>query len=374
MLTWGDLETGQQNISWATAAKYENWAATDPADSVGILAAGMKTTYYSDPNRTRPGDWEYTNVESAFAHDCTGARITVPGRPGDPYLMQPDQGTLEGLWQNQIYTVTKMWGGQFTALYDDTPDDVVGVTALPCNWTQTQWTNLTISMIQAEDYSVIYNGLNMPSQKGGLTLPPSLALLGTTLGGQSEGCYDGYDAISPKLDGLAWQAEEDTELAVQQQNKLFICHGFTAADGSTAWAIDIRQYHYASFLLTYNLATSLFATKWLTTSGFQIQPETQLVPTKPLVATPSTVASLLQSTGVYAREYAACYFATKYVGPCATVVNSNKAGNLAFPWPTKYHHTLVLTGSGIVDGGLAQTNGGPPPAYLAPETGFVVFK
>jgi hypothetical protein len=280
---------------------------------------------------------------------------------------------LNSLWQTEMYTVTQLWGGQFNAALDDTPDNVTGVSAMPCNWLQSQWTGITNSMITALPYPVIFNGLNMPSQKGVVTLPATLLLLNSAIGGESEGCYDGFDPNFPKLNGLAWQAEEDTQIAVQQQNKLFLCHGFTSTDGSTSWAIDIRLYQYASYVLTYDPNVSLYSSKWLTTSGFSVQPETQLVPTKPLISTPSAISSLLLPSGVYGREYSECFFASHYVGPCAAVVNSNKTGSYAFPWPTKYHHTLVLNGSGIADGGTASTNGGAPPSEVAPQTGLVVF-
>jgi hypothetical protein len=85
------------------------------------------------------------------------------------------------------------------------------------------------------------------------------------------------------------------------------------------------------------------------------------------------VASLEVTQNVFAREYNACYIAGVAVGPCAAVVNTDFYYNRPFPY-SKYHHTLVVSGGGALDGGNVFVNGAAPPAALAPSTGVVVFQ
>jgi hypothetical protein len=90
---------------------------------------------------------------------------------------------------------------------------------------------------------------------------------------------------------------------------------------------------------------------------------------------PTSILNLIAFTGVFAREYRACYIQGKLVGKCAAVVNSQHSGTpRSFPWPRKYRHTLVLTGGGVLDGGTIATNGPPPPASLDGEQAVIVFE
>jgi hypothetical protein len=78
-------------------------------------------------------------------------------------------------------------------------------------------------------------------------------------------------------------------------------------------------------------------------------------------------------SGLYAREYSACYLAGVPVGPCAALVNSDYSAYHPFPY-TKYHHTLVLSGGGILDGGMVSVSGSAPGAQVAPRTGEIAFQ
>jgi hypothetical protein len=166
---------------------------------------------------------------------------------------------------------------------------------------------------------------------------------------------------------------ENTEIGMQQTGKLFVCHGTDFVDARSSMAI--RTYYYASMLLTYDPNTTIANTEFLTPSGVTVMPEVQLVPLSPLVATPTTIDGLIQSSGVYGREYGDCYLAGADVGPCAVAVNSNKPGTqaLAFPWSTKYQHTMTMSGSGAYDGGTVDILGPAPPATMAGGTAAIVF-
>jgi hypothetical protein len=134
---------------------------------------------------------------------------------------------------------------------------------------------------------------------------------------------------------------------------------------------DPRIYTLASFLMTYNPSTSILWDQYATPSGFHVEPESQLVVLDPLVAAPSSVSALLQTGGTYGRQYKECFVAGQYVGPCAVVVNSNSTA-APFPFP-QYTHTLVLSGSGVLDGGSVATNGPAPPLTLPGDEAAIVF-
>jgi hypothetical protein len=130
---------------------------------------------------------------------------------------------------------------------------------------------------------------------------------------------------------------------------------------------------YASFLLTYDPARAVFSPKFTpANSGFFIQPENQLVALDPVVMQPSSIDQLNEGPNVYGRQYKNCYYAGQWIGACAMVVNSDSGGQAhTMPWSNLYHHTLVLSGGDILDGGTASP-GGPAPPALIPGTSAII--
>jgi hypothetical protein len=167
---------------------------------------------------------------------------------------------------------------------------------------------------------------------------------------------------------------ENTELTMLAEGRTFICHGDAHVQASSNDAL--RTYFFASFLLTYDVASSVVNTEFLTPSQVTIMPETQLVAEQPLVPTPSSIDALAQPGGVYGREYATCYLAGASIGPCAVAVNPNNpkaVPPLPFPWPGKYTHTMTMNGAGAYDGGTVRTNGPAPPANMKGGTAVIAF-
>jgi hypothetical protein len=374
VLTWGLLGgvLGTHKITWAQAAPYLTWAMTGSADSVAIRAVGIKTAVYTNPNRQGRGGPMYTNDEATFAHDCSGHRIYATNLPGHA-LMNVESPHLWLLWQAYILELTVGWGGVFDAIYEDAADSVQYATGIPCNFDQHAWTIASNTMNRSTGAPIFYNGLELFSGYGKtLGVSPSIALNATSIGGEAEGCYTSYTPNEHKPHRYEWQAFENTEIAMYGTGKLFLCGGANPKAASAA--IAERIYEYASFLLTYNPDTTMIAERFATRSGLKVEPESELVALQPLTREPSNISDLLLSTGVYGREYGACYIKGAYVGRCAAVVNSEISGNnKSFPWPGKYHHTLALAGGGVLDGGTISTNGPPPPATIAGEEAVIVF-
>ncbi len=340
------------------------WAETYSGSNVS--AAGMKTMYYTNPNRVEPGEALYTSDETTFAHTCSNARIKQTGTTATIYLMNPNAGSMVNLYRQLVKN--QLAQQHFDAIFDDEPYDWYALSAMPCNYDSTVWLNAYVNEMNALGHPVFYNGLGNFGANG--SLAPAFGLNPGAIGGVAEDCYSSH--FHPLLlSGIGWQAMENTELAMQQQRKIFVCYSDNLTTASNA--IAIRIYVDASFLLTYSIDTSILWEYFGTASGYTVEPESQLVTLSPVVSTPTSVSALRASTGVYARQYGSCYIAGKPVGACAVVVNSDNVSSHAFPY-ANYHHTLLLRGGGILDGGTVSSQGPAPPSQIAPLNGVIAFQ
>ena len=371
VLTWQD-DTGldSQTFGWAQIAPYVDWTVLSPANNLAAQSVGIKTVLYTDPNRVDSSSPEYSNDESEFAHDCSNNRITINGTQSVTYLTEPTSSTLESLWQQHVASYNQGSGGQFTVVFDDTPI-VANVSAMPCNYAQPTWIANQIALNTGLNYPLIFNGLG--NLANGLDqVSPAIAFLPTSVGGMMEGCYSNYNGPNsmPKL--TVWHTFEDTEIQVLASGKLFVCRGFNNAPDTQSQVQ--RIYMFASFLLTYDPAHAIFSPKFTpANSGFWIQPEDQIVALDPVIAAPASIDQLSEGTNVYGRQYRNCYYIGQWIGPCASVVNSDSANNEhPMPWTGVYHHTLVVSGGDILDGGTASPNGPAPPAFI-PGTSAVIL-
>lgn len=363
---------GTSSVAWSTAAKYLTWAQTGVLDGAAISAAGLKTQFYIDAARTQSNDALYTSNESTFAHDCSGNRVTDLYQGITQYVMDPSSAQYAQLFAQRVQYALSY--AHFDAIFSDdagplsTYEQEHPFSAMPCNYSDAAWLSASITLQQAAGMPVIFNGLHEVDLTTH-SASPSIGLLAAnnSLGGNFEECYG--SSSQHKEGGWFWQVTEQTEIEVAQQHKLFEC---MVEDGtSAASATDQRLYTYASFLLTYDPNSSIIWDFYGTPSGFHVEPESQLVPLDPLV-TVSSVSSLVQSGGAYAREYGACYLAGSNAGPCAVVVNPTSS-SVPFPFAS-YHHTMLLSGGGVLDGGTAATNGPAPASSVGPFEGEIVFQ
>ncbi|HTU80827.1 MAG TPA: hypothetical protein VMF61_01780 [Candidatus Acidoferrales bacterium] len=363
---------GTTAVTPQTAASYLSWAQVAPATANSTSAAGIKTQLYADPNRTQAnvGDPMYNSNESTFAHDCNNNRVTDTYAGNvTQYVMNIGGSAMQSLFSTYIAGITAT--AHFDAVYEDDAGPLseqiyTPFSAMPCNYTDAAWLAAGQAIDQASSVPVLFNGLEAFDGQN-VTLSIGLLNSSNTIGGNFEDCYSAPS--QPKSNGWVWQETEDTELQVNAQNKLFECQlrDSTAAASST----DARLYGLASFLLTYNPATSILWEEFATPSGLHVEPESQLVLLDPLVPSPAAVSGLAVSGGTYGRQYGQCYYAGSFVGPCAVVVNPDTTSHV-FPFP-QYNHTLVLSGGGILDGGTVSTTGPPPPTSLAPSEAAIVF-
>ncbi len=351
---------GTHDVAPAVAARWLTWAETNVADSPRMRALGVKTLLYTDPNRQISGEPLYTADESSFAHDCGGQRIATL-RSGQ-YLMDPHSPAMTRLWKAHVRSYSA--DGHFDAIFEDDADDLAYTRGVPCRYDAAAWLSATNAMQRALGYPVVYNGLANFTDR---TVSPAIGLNATAIGGMMEECY-AVSPSRPKSSGDAWYVTEATELAMARAGKLFFCYGndTTAADAS----LDARLYVYASFLLSYDPATSVLWEYYQGPARFHVMPEAQLVPMQPRVT--AQRVDDLSVAGTYQRAFGACYLAGRDQGPCVVAVNpSQTARPLALPG---YRRTLVLGGGSVIEGGTARVEMRPPPAQLDPLSATIAFR
>ncbi|MFN2448961.1 MAG: putative glycoside hydrolase [Candidatus Baltobacteraceae bacterium] len=365
---------GTTAVTPAQAAPYLTWAQTDYHSASAISYSGIKTQLYVDPNREASTDpmWQYSYLtESDFAHDCGGNRITF-GNSAGRYVMDPSSATLQQHFAQMV--ANQMSRAHFDLVWEDNagplgPDQAFATfsPALPCNYSDAGWIQGGLALNNGPALPVMVNGLNIPN---GHATSEAMQLLSSsnTAGGNFEGCYSDVNKI--KQSDWFWQVTENEELQTVALGKTFEC--MLRNQASAASNADARIYGYASYLLTYDPGKTTFWEEFGTTSGFHVEPESQLVALDPLTATPSDVSGLQTATGVYGREYQHCYVGGQFVSACAVEVNSDGYNPHVAPYP-QYTHTLVLNGGGILDGGTMSTNGGAPPQTLAPAQAEILF-
>jgi hypothetical protein len=353
---------GTTAISWSSAAPYLSWAQVDYTVANAVHDAGIKTEYYVDPNVTTSGDALYTSNAATFAYTCGGSRVSYAYDGHVMDIMAIGGSAMQSLFAS--YTASIASAAHFDAVFEDNAGPI-NTPTLPCGYSDSEWITYGKELNQVSHIPVLFGGLEVLHDHT-LSLSAGLLASSNTIGGNYEHCYS--DSGTPEYTGWPWTGTETTELYVNNYGKIFKCQARNPNAASSSYAA--RIYTLASFLLTYNPSRSVLWEEFSTPSGLRVLPETGLVPMSPVI-TPSSIASLKTSGGTYARQYQKCYLRGSLVGACAVVVNSDY---VAHPFPyTAYHHTLELSGSGVLDGGKVYTTGGPPPSTLASGQASIVF-
>jgi hypothetical protein len=346
---------GGQNVSASQVAPYLSWASNAGTYVSTLAASGVKSYYYTDGTTEASCTgcsylWNDLQANPQYiARDCSGNIQHVWSDQGQEWVNVAQSGWWS-FWQQEVEHAYSVAGPTLAAVFSDNniaPDS----SQLPCGVSAAQYTAATASMFASTSRPVIFNGLSAA---------PSLLDVPNVIGGMSEGCYSGN-----------WTGDENAQLIAVSKNKLSICYDLRSGSGSSS--VASRVFDYASFLLSFNLPTTMLFEAFApaASGGLSVYPETGLVPANPLVGTPATISTLAIG-GVYAREYAHCFYRGTDEGACAAVVNPG-GGSVAFPYSGKYSHTMVLSGSDVLDGGTVTFNG-PAPATLGASSGVIAFK
>ncbi len=257
------------------------------------------------------------------------------------------------------------YGANMDALFADDTGAMGGI-PLPCNYSIASYQAATAKVIESIKFPVFVSTLGASGDPAGQV---GFANATNAIGAMCEICYAGYNSarVDVAQTGSRWTGIENAEIKIIAEHKIF--WDYARAIGNPITETPLRKYIYASFLLTYDYHYAMLQEAFTTRSGFPILPETALVPTAPLT-TASTVTGYLRSGGAYMREYAACYYLGVNHGKCAVVVNPG-SGTVRIP-TTAYGHSLVLTGSDVLDGGTATFTGGRLTT-LGAVSGAVLF-
>jgi hypothetical protein len=353
---------GTHKVSPQRAASVLSLAEVAPADSGVMSALGVKTMLYSDPSREQPGDPMWPRDENVFAHDCSGAHVSTGSHYAGQVLTDPSSPALRDMWRT--YVARREEGGHYDFIFDD---DAVGAKYLanpPCGYSFDRWLEAHKALVRALDAKVIYNGLNDFNGHG---TAAEMRLNSVAAGGMMEECYAQL-APDHRVGGWQWWATEETELRMAQQHKYFICYGRDLSPADQSY--DSRLYTFASFLLTYDINTSVLWEYYKTPSDLQVMPESRIVALHP-VKSIRRVADLRSKEGVFVRAYRDCFIDGERVGACAAAVNPDDD---AHPLHLSgFRRTLQLQGAGILDGGRVRITGQRPPASLGPRGAVIAF-
>jgi hypothetical protein len=380
------LGYGGSTVPASLAAPYLSWAA-NPSESnlAQVEAANINAYVYTDGVIEYPCSgcshlWAPLQSNPQYiAKDCSG-NILHNGA-GD-YVDVTQAGWFT-FWSTDVENeYSRVSPSAWTAVFADDSGAPHFKGTIPCGTTVSSFTDGIYNLLSSTLRPVIFNGLSVTAKQ-----PEERTLYGVpnVIGGMREDCYGGNGGFGFSGDfvmttaqhfyGAAtdeWTQAENDQLYAASQRKLFFC--LSNATDSAASSIGARTYIYASFLLTYDAATSALFEEFSpsTGGGLGVYPETGLVPTEPLIAAPSSVSSLAVG-GVYAREYNACFYRGAYKGPCAVVVNPTNSSQ-AYPFGSKYNHTLTLSGGGVLEGGTVSTSGPPPPSSLGGASALIAFQ
>lgn len=365
---------GTTSISPSSAAPYLNWASVGVPNSTTIHEAGIKTEWYTSPYRTRSTDPLYTMVGGAgFSTTCGGDRIYTDYTGIPMYMMDPDSAAVETAYRQLVASAEA--SGTIDALYQDNGVEpgyyIKGtwVPGMPCEYSDSNWIIAAERLNASVGKAAIINGLSSVTETGVSELVSVVEDSPSVIGGNFESCFNA--STQPEEGVWVWTDTEQTQIDLVGHRKYFQCMGGVQSDASLEPAS--RIFTLASFLMTYSPAYSIMWSQFATPSGLHVMPEAGLVPLDPLVAQPSSIALLESPQKTYVREYAACYYRGKLIGGCAMVVNDQR---YAYPSPTfrqSYHHTLTVSGAGLLDGGTVSFSGAAPPATMAPLSAYIAL-
>ena len=354
-------------------------ANSGPTQSASYEAAGIDAIPYTDINHFIPSDGSGTNKTLSMADvalTCGGQPVQW-NKPNHPFMYLTDPrnpGTLAA-WE-AWYSSFVAGGGQEFATFEDTADNpfTYAYPAPPCDAagtgvvSQAEWTAAEEAQEGAMQAftgkPVFFNGLAAGYNK---QMPATNALLdGPVAGGEMETCAP--------ANVTEWLNQVTIEIHAVQKQKYFVCHNEDGSDGSTPQAIAFRTYQFATMMLDYDIAHTVYESYFgVGPSNLQVQPESEVVMESPVKATINTPADLLKPGGAYVRRYKTCYVAGVVIGACAAAVNPTSAG-VPYPFaPTAFKHTMLLQGSGIYDGATVSALGPAPATTIAPYSGEVVF-
>ncbi len=401
---------------WRIAARYIDvfFEPGGPQYNQAVRSAGIKTVIYLDPNlcsgafASGPnrdagpdcsilGDDAFYHrdgrPEAALTVSSTGTILQKWGNPASPALqaasrdwalkversdgaydliMIDDASPPPEWWrQSWCWGVGHFAGGEYTCKGQEAAG------TFGSDYSRESWQKGEAALAAAMPLPVLFNGI------GGFTPSESQAAVASVAadarnvwGGMCENCFyaNQGNAHNPFLwTGPILDANLTGAMRVIRAGRNLIVVDDDVSDPVT------RERALADMMLFYDPDHLYVAGRACgNVSLIHACPEQSLTFYEPAGPYPAGPASVKTPTGIYAREFAACYDRGRRVGPCAAVVNPDVYASHALPHLAHdYRHTLVLHGTGPCncygDSGFLTFDGPPPPARLPKATGFVLF-
>lgn len=363
------------SVSLSAVKPYLNWVQTDQQHASTLRANGIKVDIYTNFWRNYTSNNPiigYTDLRPGGAHSgaeartCSGSVIKDPTYGGGYEADARSGAALGHALVTAGYRIAEYHGNYDAIFTDDT--NAMGGIPLPCGYSSSSYITAVNRVHTSMGTKIFFNAFGAvadPTTQVGLLTPSNV------LGGMCEICLAGHDRSTNRdyiHTGTRWANIINAEIDTMARHKIF--WDYARATNPASSSTTIRKYIYASFILGYNPSYAMLQEVFQTPSGFEIFPETGLVPLSPLT-TASSVAGYRKSSGVYMREFGACYYRGVNKGRCAVVVNSGSSG-VSVP-SSAYAHSLVLSGYGVLDRGSASFSGGRISS-LAAGTGAVLFQ
>jgi hypothetical protein len=409
-----DVTYGSQN--WQEAAKYIDvfFEPGSPRYNGAVRRAGIKTGIYLDPNlcsgafavgpnRDAGPDCAILGNE-AFYHKDGHPELTLTVSSGGGILQKwgnPAEKSLQAAAEAWARKVDRADGGYDLIQIDDAspPPEwwrqywcwgvgtfageeytCPGAEAKPpftSAYSRRQWQMGEAALAAALHLPAIFNGLGGFTASEPEAAIASVAATGANVwGGMCENCFyaNQGNAHNPFLwTGPILDSNLTSLMRVIGAGRNAIVINDDRSDPVT------RERALADMMLVYDPDHLYVAGRPCgNVSLIHACPEQALTFYAPLGPYPSAPSSVAKSTGIYAREFAACYDRGKFVGPCAAVVNPDVYKSRPLPSLSReYHHTLALHGTGPCncygDTGSVTFDGPAVPATLAKATGYVLF-
>lgn len=357
-------------------APYVTWAYPLTSNFSKTQRAGIKTVLYVNPLMPEPGNrFEFKRSQelAVNARDCNGNPVRTYA--GTSYLLDVrEPGAAQFVREtvdsyiDRIASYAPSGPAPVDLIFVDNANSFYGVSAMPCTFNAAAWTDALDAALAGTKYPLVLNTLSTSAAR----VPEKVrAIAGRNVVGlMYEHCF---------LD-RQWSAEEiaqiDTIALLRKLHKApgpgFWCYVNGELSRNEASTVTTqRLFQYASFLLTYDPAYSVYQTAYQSPpSTFAVLPETQFVPMDPQIPV-ADLDDLRTSGGAYVQKFQYCYYRHKLVGACMVAVNP---GTSPVDVPvTGYTRSMVLSGNGVLDGGEVRFTAKPTPT-LQPQTGAILLK
>lgn len=297
-------------------------------------------------------------AESAWFHDAAGARV----HRGDPYTGQYQEFLNPASPQARFAVVR--WMNAYVArspnldffFADDSGSRLLGPAgtlesgmfygfdAVGTEVSRDEtWIAGENALFSASTRRLILNGGDgfRPAYGGAFLRNSNVA------GSNLEGCFNAAGTGRVSDEHGEWTAQIDGLLTALPFGKYSLC----MMNGPLS-AVN-RLYALASWWLTYDRRYSVAAPIAPDADGNAVFPEFDIVPLHPLVSAVAGNGEALRRSGIYAREFGACYQRGRPIGACAAIVNPTRSPRVLPTLLHRYAYALQLQGGSTPSGGRA---------------------